>query len=263
MKDSESATLEAVLAHKFKHPEFLQRALTHSSHAREKEMAIGARLDEIADNEQMEFLGDAVLGLVTSEELYRRFPEFEEGQLSKLRAHLVSGRHLLRVARELELGRYLVLGRGEEKSGGRNKSALLVNALEAVVAALYLDAGMEKAREFIVQKILLPELDQLPHENEVPITDYKSTLQEVVHSTGHGPPLYVLVKEEGPEHRKTFTVEARLFRSGSHRPEFVARAAGTTKKRAEQEAARQALEYLWALPESEGTRQISKRPART
>jgi ribonuclease-3 len=189
-----------------------------------------------------------VLGFVTSEELYRRYPEFEEGHLSKLRAHLVSGRHLVRVARELDLGRYLSLGRGEEKSGGRSKAALLVNALEAVLAAMYLDAGLEKAREVIVQRILLPDLRDLAGGADVPITDYKSTLQEVVHSTGHAQPAYVLVKEEGPEHRKTFTVEARLHKGGGdHQAEFVARAAGSTKKRAEQEAARQALEYLQSL----------------
>jgi ribonuclease-3 len=239
------AALEALLGHHFQRPDLLHRALTHSSRAREQEATSGGK---IIDNEQLEFLGDAVLGFVTSEELYRRYPEFEEGHLSKLRAHLVSGRHLVRVARELDLGKYLALGRGEEKSGGRSKAALLVNALEAVVAAMYLDAGLEKARELILQRILLPELRELPGGATVPITDYKSTLQELVHTTGHAQPSYVLVKEEGPEHKKTFTVEARLHKGGSdHHPEFVARAAGSTKKRAEQEAARQALEYLGSL----------------
>ncbi|HLK32941.1 MAG TPA: ribonuclease III [Terriglobales bacterium] len=246
MEKLDIAALEAVLGHHFQRPELLHRALTHSSRAREQEATTGGK---IGDNEQLEFLGDAILGFVTSEELYRRFPEFEEGHLSKLRAHLVSGRHLVRVAREMDLGRYLSLGRGEEKSGGRGKAALLVNALEAIVAAMYLDTGLEKTRGLILQHILLPELRDLPAGTTVPITDYKSTLQEVVHSTGHSQPSYVLVKEEGPEHRKTFTVEARLHKSGSdHPPEFVARAAGSTKKRAEQDAARQALEYLWSLP---------------
>ena len=245
MEKANIAALEALLGHHFQRPDLLHRALTHSSRAREQEASTGGK---IIDNEQLEFLGDAVLGFVTSEELYRRYPEFEEGHLSKLRAHLVSGRHLVRVARELDLGDYLALGRGEEKSGGRGKAALLVNALEAVVAAIYLDAGLEKARELILQRILLPELREIPGGTAVPITDYKSTLQEVVHSTGHAQPSYVLVKEEGPEHRKTFTVEARLHKGkGEHHPEFVARAAGPTKKRAEQEAARQALEYLGSL----------------
>jgi ribonuclease III len=250
MEKPNIAALETLLGHHFQRPDMLHRALTHSSRAREQEAAAGGK---IIDNEQLEFLGDAILGFVTSEELYRRYPDFEEGHLSKLRAHLVSGRHLVRVARELDLGKYLALGRGEEKSGGRSKAALLVNALEAVVAALYLDAGLEKARELILQRILLPELRELPGGTTVPITDYKSTLQEVVHSTGHAQPAYVLVKEEGPEHRKTFTVEARLHKGGdNHHPEFVARAAGPTKKRAEQEAARQALEYLWSLPAPSG-----------
>jgi len=246
MEKWNTAALEAALGHHFQRPDLLHRALTHSSRAREQEASAGGK---IIDNEQLEFLGDAVLGFVTSEELYRRFPEFEEGHLSKMRAHLVSGRHLVRVARELDLGKYLALGRGEEKSGGRSKAALLVNALEAVVAAMYLDGGLEKARELILQRILLPELRDLPGGTTVPITDYKSTLQEVVHATGHAQPSYVLVKEEGPEHRKTFTVEARLHKGGGeHQPEFVAQAAGPTKKRAEQDAARQALEYLWSLP---------------
>lgn len=257
MEKPNIAALEALLGHEFQHPELLQRALTHSSRAREQETSSGG---SIQDNEQLEFLGDAVLGFVTSEELCRRYPEFEEGHLSKLRAHLVSGRHLVRVARELDLGKYLALGRGEEKSGGRGKAALLVNALEAVVAAIYLDAGLETARQLILQRVLLPELQSLPGGAKVPITDYKSTLQEIVHSTGHAQPSYVLVKEEGPEHRKTFTVEARLHKGGGdHQPEFVARAAASTKKRAEQEAARQALEYLGSLPLAAGKSKQSEK----
>jgi ribonuclease-3 len=262
MKALEIDTLEQRLGHHFQDPELLRRALTHSSRARELEAApadlpesrtppVNPLPDKVRDNEQLEFLGDAVLGFVTSEDLYRRFPEFEEGHLSKLRAHLVSGRHLVRVAEGMELGKYLSLGRGEEKSGGRGKSALLVNALEALLAAMYLDAGYEQAQQFIVQNILVPELGRLQAQggDEVPITDYKSALQEAVHLSGHAPPAYTLVKEEGPEHRKTFTVETRLNRAGSPgESEFVARAAGPTKKRAEQDAARQALEYLSSLP---------------
>src|SRR5438105_3686025 len=148
MKTTEIGALEERLGYQFRHPELLHRALTHSSRARELESAEGN--GKVVDNEQLEFLGDAVLGFVTSEELYRRFPEFEEGHLSKLRAHLVSGRHLIRVAKELDLGKYLDLGRGEEKSGGRGKTALLVNALEAVLAAMYLDGGFEATRRVIV-----------------------------------------------------------------------------------------------------------------
>ncbi len=128
--------------------------MTHSSQARELEALQAAGGPRVGDNEQMEFLGDAVLGFVTTEELFNRFPSFREGELSKLRAHLVSEKHLIRVAQELELGHYLSLGRGEEKSGGRNKTALLVDALEAVLAAIYLDGGLEAARRFVLQYIV-------------------------------------------------------------------------------------------------------------
>src|SRR5215831_14324191 len=143
MKAREIAALEELLGHHFQRPELLQQALTHSSQARELDALQPAAGTKTGDNEQLEFLGDAVLALVTSEELFRRFPRFREGELSKLRAHLVSERHLIRVAQELELGHFLRLGRGEEKSGGRAKTALLVDALEAVLAALYLDGGLE------------------------------------------------------------------------------------------------------------------------
>src|SRR5438132_862723 len=139
----EVVTLEKTIGHVFTSRELLDQALTHSSQAREAETLRPAGSERAADNEQLEFLGDAVLGLVTTEELFRRFPQFNEGQLSKLRAHLVSKNHLIHVAEQLELGRYLRLGRGEEKSGGRNKSAILVDALEAILGAVYLDAGRQ------------------------------------------------------------------------------------------------------------------------
>jgi ribonuclease-3 len=186
-----------------------------------------------------------VLGLVTTEELFRRFPEFTEGQLSKLRAHLVSKNHLIHVAEELELGQYLRLGRGEEKSGGRSKAAILVDALEAIIGAVYLDAGLETTRSLILKHIVLPELEQFVSSGQAAtVTDYKSALQERLQAVGRPQPAYVLVKETGPEHKKTFTIEARLLESGEERPEFVARAEGPTKKNAEQLAARQVLDYL-------------------
>src|SRR5580700_9454306 len=141
MKSREVMALEESLGHQFQRPELLEQALTHSSQAREVE-ALGAESGSPGggafqgDNEMLEFLGDAVLGLVTSETLFHRFPEFQEGQLSKLRAHLVGQRHLLRVAEQMQIGHYMRLGRGEEKSGGRNKASLLVDALEAILAAL-------------------------------------------------------------------------------------------------------------------------------
>src|SRR6202171_111452 len=147
----ELATLEESIGHVFSSPELLERALTHSSQAREAEMLRPGSGERAHDNEQLEFLGDAVLGLVTTEELFRRFPQFSEGQLSKLRAHLVSKNHLIHIAEQLDLGRYLRLGRGEEKSGGRGKAALLVDALEAILAAIYLDGGLEVARSFVLR----------------------------------------------------------------------------------------------------------------
>src|SRR5262249_25865929 len=147
--------LEASLRHAFRQPGLLERALTHSSHAHEESKAAGTEaLAEKGDNEQFEFLGHAVLGLVPSQLLFERFPAFHEGQLSKLKAHLVSARHLVNVASDLRLGEYLRLGRGEERSGGRSKGTLLSDALEAIIAAMYLDAGLDKAREFIIRQIL-------------------------------------------------------------------------------------------------------------
>lgn len=246
MKTREIATLETALEYHFGRPELIEQALTHSSQAREREsQQTGTR---IGDNEQLEFLGDAVLALVSSEELYQRFPNFHEGQLSKLRAHLVSEKHLAQVAQQLDLGFYLRLGRGEEKSGGRAKSALLADALEAVLAAIYLDGGLEPARAFVQRKVLHPELLALTGTGTgLPLTDYKSALQELLQATGRRQPMYVLVKQEGPEHKKMFTVEARLTDEGApSKVAFVGRAEGTTKKRAEQEAARQVLEHLSA-----------------
>jgi ribonuclease-3 len=249
MKEREISVLESTLGYHFHRRAVVEQAITHSSQAREQEsQQAGENKYRVNDNEQLEFLGDAILGLVTSEELFQRFPQFREGELSKLRAHLVSERHLIRVAQRLELGHYLRLGRGEEKSGGRGKTALLVDALEAVLAAIYLDGGMEPVRKFILSEILAPELERMEREGgTMPMTDFKSALQETLQGLGMAQPAYVLVEEAGPEHRKTFTVEARLNgRKGEGRGEFVGRAQGSTKKMAEQDAARQLLSHLAA-----------------
>jgi ribonuclease III len=146
----------------------------------------------------------------------------------------------------MKLGRYLRLGRGEERSGGRNKGTLLSDALEAVIAAMYLDGGIEKARDFIIRRVLEPELERIRTESdsEFSLADYKSALQELLQSSGRLQPVYAIVKEEGPDHRKTFTVEARVYPQGQAKPEYVARGEGATKKKAEQLAAKQALEHL-------------------
>lgn len=237
--------LEAKLGHKFIRRELLEQALTHSSHAREHQ-------SDGPDNEQMEFLGDAVLGLVTSHELFRRFPEHQEGQLSKLKAHLVSAEHLVRAAKRLGIGPFLRLGKGEEKSGGRSKATLLADALEALLAALYLDAGLESAENFILAKILAPELRRLERNPDAApsMADHKSRLQELVHATGRPQPLYELVKEQGPPHQRIFTVEARIQSPGGD-TEFSASGKGSTKKRAEQNAAHKVLKYLDKLEESD------------
>jgi len=261
---SETSALEEALGHHFQRRELLEQALTHSSFAREAESqappeAGDGRQRSHGDNEQLEFLGDAVLSFVISQELFRRFPQYQEGELSKLRAHIVSARQLVHPARRLEIGSYLRFGKGEEKSGGRTKSTLLVNALEALIAAIFLDAGLEEAHRFIVQFILEPELENLSKlgKGRLPVMDYKSALQEAVHANGRPQPRYVVVKAEGPEHRKLFTVEAHVPPSREGDEAFICQAEGKTKKAAEQKAAQQAFERLKSIqrnspPDSEG-----------
>jgi ribonuclease-3 len=254
MKSRNISELELALGYQFSRSELLEQALTHSSQARELESLSNQTSARVGDNEQLEFLGDAVLGLITTEELFHRFPHFREGELSKLRAHLVSEKHLIQVARQLELGHYLRLGRGEEKSGGRNKTALLVDGLEAVLGAMYVDSGLETVRRVVVQHIVTPEVEHIARSgSSLPLTDYKSALQEKLQATGRPQASYVLVKELGPEHSKTFTVEVRLRAVGNHGEiEFVGRAEGSTKKNAEQGAAHQLLEHLASLPADTG-----------
>src|SRR4051812_16861271 len=238
MKHAPTAPLEAAIGHEFQRRDLLEQALTHSSHAREQ-------LAGSADNEQLEFLGDAVLGFVTSQELFSKYPDYQEGALSKLRAHLVSARHLVRAANEINLGEYLRLGRGEEKTGGRMKAALLVDGLEALLAALYLDAGLEKTREFILSAIVRPELKRLEDEQEddLLLADYKSRLQETLHASGRPEPEYESIKEDGPEHKKVFTV-AVTVRDAKGQVEFKSEGEGASKKRAGQAAAQKAIARL-------------------
>lgn len=248
MAHNNIADLEAALDYRFRDLGLLTQALTHSSQAREMDsQTSGASVRRAQDNEQLEFLGDSILSLVTSEELFRRFPEFSEGELSKLRAHVVSEKHLVQVARHLSLGEHLRLGRGEEKSGGRAKTALLADAVEAVLAAIYLDGGLEQARKFVLREVLAPELDSVErHGGLLPVLDFKSALQERTQSLGLPQPNYVLVKESGPEHRKTFTVEAQVTLKDP-KAEMARQAEGASKKAAEQEAARQLLDELAVL----------------
>jgi ribonuclease-3 len=220
--------LEDAIGYRFANPEWLLRALTHRSHA--EEVASGA--GELA-NEQLEFLGDSILGFLVSEALVNRFPAEREGRLSKLKAHLVSAAHLHPVADRLAIGRHLLLGRGEEQSGGRHKRALLVDTVEALVAALYRDGGIAPARQFVRQWIV----DAVDWE-QFPVADFKSELQEWLQQRRVSAPQYRVVREKGPEHEKVFTVELRIG------GEQMARADGSSKKAAEQAAAQAALSRL-------------------
>jgi ribonuclease-3 len=220
--------LEDIIGYRFGNPEWLLQALTHRSHTEEVPVPGG----ELA-NEQMEFLGDSILGFLVSEALVDRFPEEREGRLSKLKAHLVSAAHLQPVAERLEIGRFLLLGKGEEQTGGRAKRALLVDTLEALVAALYRDGGMEPVRQFDRHWVL----DSVDWE-QPPTADHKSALQEWLQERHAAPPRYRVVRERGPEHKKVFTVELRI---GS---DAVAQAEGESKKSAEQAAAQIALSRL-------------------
>lgn len=256
--EEDFSELESALDYHFSDPSVLRQALTHSSLAHEIESRAAAEGSEngessqvsARDNEQFEFLGDAVLGLVTSELLFQRYPDHQEGQLSKMRAHLVSAKHLVKVARNLQLGRFLLLGRGEERSGGRSKPALLADALEALIAAIYLDGGLKAAQKAIINLVLEPELQHSKADAgaDEHFTDFKSALQEWLQGKGYGQPVYSVVTESGPEHRKLFTMEVRIFEQGARsegkEPLYVAVGEDSTKKKAEQQAAKIALEHL-------------------
>ncbi len=230
--------MEAAIGHEFRNRELLTRALTHYSHVYES-LPPGAPRTVLRDNEQLEFLGDAVLGFVISEWLVAQFPEYSEGKLSERKAHLVSASHLVEVARALNVGRYLFLGKGEEMSGGREKKAMLSDALEALIAAVYLDAGMEAARGFILRCVLTDALVTMSGEL-AQRPDYKTALQEVARARNLPMPIYATVAETGPDHCKIFTVQVSVGR------ETVARGEGSTKKTASQRAARHAFEALGA-----------------
>src|SRR5580704_15214656 len=241
--------LTSLFSHCFQRPDLLTWALTHRSLAYETNPA--ALPDPGSDNEQLEFVGDAVLGLAVAESLFRRFPGSREGELTRLRASLVSRRHLGQVAARINLGALLRLGRGEEQSGGREKPALLANALEAVIAALYLDGGLDVARAFIEEHIIEPTLPDLHLAMQAgdtfsgAIGDHKSALQEHLQATGAGQPQYVLTAQSGPDHQKLFRVEVRIP-DGHGGTRAFGEYAATSKKQAQQQAARIAVERLLA-----------------
>jgi len=223
-------SLQQAIGYRFRDRGLLEHAMTHTSRANE-DVSGGVR-----DNESMEFLGDAVLGFVIADVLFREFPAFNEGQKSKTKASLVSTATLARQAAQLNLGEHMLLGRGEEKTGGRRKQALLADSYEALIAAVYLDGGVEPARAFILREfdLLIAEVKR----TGVSDRDYKSALQELVQSREMPLPEYRLTGSVGPDHRKLFQVAVIV--GGEH----IAAASGPSKKEAEQEAAKAALEKL-------------------
>jgi ribonuclease-3 len=227
---SEFADLERRVGYRFRDPGLLEHALTHASRANEDVSG------SVSDNESLEFLGDAVLGFAVADLLFRRFPDRDEGWKSKLKAALVSTASLARLAEDMNLGHHLLLGRGEEKTGGRRKQALLADGYEALIAAIYLDGGTDQATAFIARQfaVLLDEA-RAP---SAAFRDFKSSLQERAQSAGDPPPEYAVIGETGPAHHKRFQVEVRVGGKA------MAEAFGGSKKEAEQEAARLALERL-------------------
>jgi ribonuclease III len=226
----EFESLQRAIGYRFRDRGLLEHAMTHTSRANE-DVSGG-----VVDNESMEFLGDAVLGFVVADLLFRDFPRFDEGQKSKIKASVVSTATLAKQAERLQLGDHLLLGRGEEKTGGRRKQALLADTYEALIAAIYLDGGIEHARAFILREFE-PLLDEVRRDG-VTGQDYKSALQELLQSRDLPLPDYRLVGTQGPDHRKLFEIEVGV------RGEPLASATGASKKEAEQEAARAALEKL-------------------
>ena len=217
---------QEVIGYHFHDEKLLRQALTHSSFANEK------HLKKHSDNERLEFLGDAVLEIISSEFLYKEYPDKPEGELTKLRASIVCEPTLALCTKDIALGEYLLLGKGEDQTGGRGRKSILSDALEAVIGAIYLDGGFANAKEFI-HKYILTDI-----EHKQLFYDSKTILQEIVQENGTQPVEYVLIGEEGPDHNKNFTVEARV------NGKIMGQGSGHTKKAAEQAAAYQAIRTI-------------------
>lgn len=220
--------LEAAIGYQFRNITLLQNALAHSSYANERWH------DPLKSNERLEFLGDSVLGMLVAEHLYRTFPNRPEGELTRMRADMVCEKTLAKVANSLGLGAHLLLGKGEEMGGGRSRESILADAVESVIAACYLDGGMDAAVQFI-QKFILVNVPVSKLQN----TDYKTALQELVQQKKNQTLTYVLVGESGPDHDKQFHVQLMV------NDKLVGHGTGTSKKRAEQAAAKAAIELLF------------------
>ena len=219
--------LEEKLGYKFKNRALLLNALTHSSYANEN------REEGVPSNERLEFLGDSVLGFTAAKHLYAVEPSLPEGKMTRLRAELVCEHSLYGVARELDLGAYLRMGHGEEKNGGRQRASILADATEAVIAAIFLDGGIEAAVSFVERMVLSPEAVKAHH-----ASDYKTELQELVQRKPDQQLKYTDAGESGPDHNKTFLVEVRLNSN------VIGTGEGHSKKQAEQMAAKQALHLM-------------------
>lgn len=217
--------LEKIIGYEFKNPSLLTRALTHSSYANENAHAH-------QDNERLEFLGDSVLGFITAEYLFSNHKNLPEGELTKLRSYAVCEKSLFEFAKQIGLGAFILLSHGEDKTGGRERASVLSDAFEALIAAIYLDGGIENAREFVL-RFVADYVEQKPS-----FKDYKTMLQEVIQRNAGEQLSYVLVSESGPDHDKRFEVEAHLNSN------VIGRGVAGSKKKAEQEAARQALELM-------------------
>ena len=217
--------LETAIGYRFQNITLLQNALTHSSYANERWH------NSLKSNERLEFLGDSILGMVVAEYLYKTFPDRPEGELTRMRADMVCERSLASVAARIDLGRHLMLGNGEEQGGGRNRDSILADAVESVIAASFLDGGMEAARR-IIEKFILVEVPVKKLNN----ADYKTALQELVQQKKNQTLSYALVGESGPDHDKRFEVEVSL------NGQVIGTGSGSSKKRAEQMAAKAALE---------------------
>ena len=258
--EADLAELEAELRHSFAHPEFLVRALTHRSLANERaaheQGTKGGRAEgaEPGDNERLEFLGDAVLGLAVGEALYLLHPEWQEGELTRVRAQLVSRQHMAEVAEAVSLGNHLRLSHGEDKSGLRRKTTVISNTMEAVLGALFLDGGLEPVRAFVRRSVMGEAAEELARElrSGDALGNYKSALQEQLQAARAGTPVYRVKSESGPDHRKRFLVEVRLKPAEGEPGKPLARGMGSTKKNAEQDAARRAMKQLKSAGKNAG-----------
>ena len=238
------AVLTDRLGHQFDRPELLVCALTHRSLVNEQSLSIEAQaVSTSGDNERLEYLGDAVLGLVVAEALFKLHPEWSEGELTRVRALLVSRQNLAEVAEAIDLGNHLLLSKGEDRGGLRRKSTVLSNTMEAVLGALFLDGGLDPVRAFVHRHVMGEAVEQLAEElrSGAALGNYKSALQEHLQSQHAGTPVYKVKAESGPDHRKRFLVEVRLKPAEGKPGAPLARGLGNSKKHAEQDAARRAL----------------------